>query len=320
MATGISTIPHLYNGVLILQRGDGYWNATAMCQANGKRWNNYLRNQETQEFLAELSREMQIPVARIRATGATTDEIGLVDTVQGGPSSLQGTWVHRRVAIDLARWCSPAFAVRVNGWVEELLTTGRVELPQPESQIERRPWGERLSDTFQRHRLYVVQEFLSGAFTTYTATATEILMIEDELIRHEVSLRYGDLPDGSIGKRWSNYRKAQGWAEPIGTAPLEMPHINSGGSPLIVPVFVYDATFRAKFDEWLNFTYIPECMPDYFNNKPEWRDQRLTLASAADNASLRLTGQRAAIPHRRRQELEDAGGFVPARRLLPPTN
>jgi hypothetical protein len=55
MSQLVSTIPHLYNGVLILQGGDGYWNATTMCRANGKLWADYWRNQTTQEFMAELS-------------------------------------------------------------------------------------------------------------------------------------------------------------------------------------------------------------------------------------------------------------------------
>lgn len=63
-----SAIPHTYNNVLILQRGDGYWNATAMCQANDKRWNNYYRNKETKLFLKALAKDMKMPVARIRAT------------------------------------------------------------------------------------------------------------------------------------------------------------------------------------------------------------------------------------------------------------
>ena len=35
----------------------------------------------------------------------------------GGPS--QGSWIHERVAVDLARWLSPDFAVWMDGWVLE---------------------------------------------------------------------------------------------------------------------------------------------------------------------------------------------------------
>ena len=105
MPTALSTIPHIYNNILILQRGDGYWNATAMCRANGKLWGNYWRNQETQEFLAELA-----SVMRIRITE-------LVQVRQGGEPTLQGTWVHRRVAIHLANGVAPASpSASTDGW------------------------------------------------------------------------------------------------------------------------------------------------------------------------------------------------------------
>jgi hypothetical protein len=41
--TALPVIPHIYNGVTILQRGDGYWNATEMCRANEKLWADYWR-------------------------------------------------------------------------------------------------------------------------------------------------------------------------------------------------------------------------------------------------------------------------------------
>jgi hypothetical protein len=60
--------------------------------------------------------------------------------------------------------------------------------PPPPSTIVTRPWGERLSQTIQEHRLCVVRGFAPGSFSIYTATMGEILMIEDELIRHGLSL------------------------------------------------------------------------------------------------------------------------------------
>ena len=39
-----------------------------------------------------------------------------------------GTWVHRLVAVHLAQWLSPSFAVQVSLWVNELMITGKVEI------------------------------------------------------------------------------------------------------------------------------------------------------------------------------------------------
>jgi hypothetical protein len=93
-------IPREIGGFALQQRrSDGYWNATAMCQAAGKRMNHYTENAGTQAFIAELSRSAGIPV-------------DLLATVQmTGPNSERGTWVHPDVAINLAQWCSPKFAV-----------------------------------------------------------------------------------------------------------------------------------------------------------------------------------------------------------------
>jgi hypothetical protein len=161
-------------------------------------------------------------------------------------------------------WCSPQFAVKVNAWVDELLTKGAVDLRPAPKPVAGRPWGERLSLSLQAHRLYIVEEFPRASFSIYTATAMEILMIEDELNRHRMPIERKDLPDGSIGRRFSSHCKKTGRHEPIGQAPLVMDHIMSGNQPLVVHPFVYDATARVFFEEWLHAKYIPEYMPEYF--------------------------------------------------------
>lgn len=99
-------IKHEEDGVVIYQRiQDGYVNATAMCKAVGKRWHDYIRLNETKEFVNELSSVTGIPVT------------ALVCTIQGGYPELQGTWVHPQVAVNLGQWLSPKFAVKVSQWV-----------------------------------------------------------------------------------------------------------------------------------------------------------------------------------------------------------
>lgn len=99
-------IPHTINDRTICQRkDDGYIHATAMCNAAGKRLNNYLRNTVTRDFIDALATE-----TRIRATE-------LVVVKRGGTPSEQGTWVHPKVALHLAQWLSPGFAVQVVNWV-----------------------------------------------------------------------------------------------------------------------------------------------------------------------------------------------------------
>jgi hypothetical protein len=105
-----------WQGTAIQRRqSDGYVNATAMCQANGRLFADYARLARTQEYLTALAVAVT-PVAGNPITGSS-----LIRTIQGGTPSLQATWIHPRLAVDLARWISPAFAVWMDGWFLESL-------------------------------------------------------------------------------------------------------------------------------------------------------------------------------------------------------
>lgn len=116
---GLVLIPHQLGADLIHQRAaDGYVNATAMCKAAGKKINHYTTLASTTEFLQELSSVTGIPA---------TD---LIVSIQGGRPDLQGSWVHPDVAINLAQWCSPKFAVAVSQWIRQWVAgTLKAELP-----------------------------------------------------------------------------------------------------------------------------------------------------------------------------------------------
>lgn len=101
-----------WNGHPIQRRQiDGYVNATAMCKANGKHLPHYLANGRTSEYLQALSGSVGIPTDLLRVS------------IGNGPNHLRGTWIHPRLAVDLARWISPAFAVWMDGWFLEQFTT-----------------------------------------------------------------------------------------------------------------------------------------------------------------------------------------------------
>ena len=85
----------------VIIREDGYINATALCKSAGKLLGHYFANKVTKAFLDELSSVIGIPI--------TT----LVQVKQGGTPQEQGTWIHPDVAINLAQWISPKYAVLV---------------------------------------------------------------------------------------------------------------------------------------------------------------------------------------------------------------
>lgn len=86
---------------LIQREEDGYINATALCKMSGKLIADYRRLETTKAFISELSRSMGIPIDL------------LVVTNNKGLNKERGTYVHPKVAIHLAQWLSPKFAVFV---------------------------------------------------------------------------------------------------------------------------------------------------------------------------------------------------------------
>ena len=109
--TELPIIHHKVESSSINQRAtDGYINATEMCKVAGKRFFDYSRLSTTDAYLEALCSKTGIPV------------LELIQTIKGGLPEFRGTWVHPQVAIHLAQWLSPEFAVRVNTWVFEWLS------------------------------------------------------------------------------------------------------------------------------------------------------------------------------------------------------
>jgi hypothetical protein len=100
--------------------GNGMVNATEMAKACGKQISDFMRLDTTKEYIEALSSSRGFP------------RDGLVISKEGGNGG--GTWVHRRLALRVAQWCSPHFAVQVDGWIEELFTKGKVEIDQNSNQ------------------------------------------------------------------------------------------------------------------------------------------------------------------------------------------
>ena len=95
-------------------REDGMINATLLCKTGKTRFINYIKNKQTQDFLNLLSSSEKLSMDK------------LIYIQKGG--LIQGTWIHRKVALHLAQWIYPNFSIKVINWVDELLVTGKVEL------------------------------------------------------------------------------------------------------------------------------------------------------------------------------------------------
>lgn len=229
-------VDRLADNDIISQRiTDGYINATAMCRSAGKKINDYGRLSTTQAFLNELSTETGIPATE------------LVQSVRGGESHLQGTWVHPQVAIHLAQWLSPRFAVLVSKWVFEWMS-GTMKQPQLPYHLKR----------------YYVN--MSSVPYGYFSMLNEVVL---SLIGPLEALGYtvmpNILPDISLGRTFSKHLRELG--HPVDTYP-KYPHKYEDGRVFdarAYPNSLIGELRRFFVEEWLrdkSYTYFSERDPN----------------------------------------------------------
>lgn len=100
-------------------------NATDMAKPFGKVPKDWLRTQQSKDFINSLAAVRQM---------CPTD---LLKMKQGGNDrTAQGTWMHEDVALEFARWLSPEFAIWCNDRIKELLTMGMTATPPTLEQRE----------------------------------------------------------------------------------------------------------------------------------------------------------------------------------------
>ena len=105
------------NGIIVLSRDDGFINATQLCKAGNKKFNDWKRLDSTSSLIQALESD----------TGLTVSQI--IDIKKGNSSKFsQGSWIHPDLAVQLAQWISPRFALQVSRWVRELAVTGSVSI------------------------------------------------------------------------------------------------------------------------------------------------------------------------------------------------
>lgn len=92
------------------ENGVAYVNATEMAKQFSKRPSKWLELPSTVSFINELSNVRK------------SDISNLIISQRGQHTG--GTWMHEDVAIEFARWLSPAFSIWCNDRIKELLTTG----------------------------------------------------------------------------------------------------------------------------------------------------------------------------------------------------
>lgn len=93
--------------------GQVFANATAMCQAFGKRPSHWLELENTKRYISALQE-------------AVSEKTALVETRNGGANP--GTWIHQRLILKLSSWLDVNLELWCDERIMELLKTGKVEL------------------------------------------------------------------------------------------------------------------------------------------------------------------------------------------------
>ena len=105
-----------FGNIAVSFRADGYLNATQIAAHFGKLPKDYLKTEQTQQYISALAESLS------ERTKILTDENQLVIVKKGNSKNFtQGTWLHPKLAIHFARWLDPKFAVWCDEQIEALL-------------------------------------------------------------------------------------------------------------------------------------------------------------------------------------------------------
>nr|DAO70352.1 MAG TPA: KilA protein [Caudoviricetes sp.] len=103
-----------FNSVTVSFRQDGFLNASAIAKHFGKAPKDYLKSEQTQQYIAALAENLS------KGRKIPLEENQLVIVKHGGNQS--GTWLHPKLAIHFARWLDPRFAVWCDEQIEHILS------------------------------------------------------------------------------------------------------------------------------------------------------------------------------------------------------
>lgn len=98
-----------YQGHTFTFREDGYFNMTTAAKAYGKRLQHFMENQETQEYIQNLSAVLN------------SRDSGQLELLQSTRGRYGGTWGHPKLAVFFARWLDVKFAVFCDMVIDDIL-------------------------------------------------------------------------------------------------------------------------------------------------------------------------------------------------------
>jgi hypothetical protein len=102
---------NLNENIIECRKSDGYINATQLCKAGCKDFLHWINLETTKEIIDELANETGILASLLVDINKITNKC---------------IFIHSDLAIQLAQWISPKFALKLNYWIKSLFTQGKV--------------------------------------------------------------------------------------------------------------------------------------------------------------------------------------------------
>ena len=168
---------------------DGYINVTNLCKAGNKKFYGWHRLDKTKAFLRLLSESAQI----------CADSLIKYNTAYG---SERATWVHPLVAINIAQWISPAFDLKVSGWVYEIMMTGKVDITNTTSYKKLQEQDKQKSIKIQ----YLTKKYVKSQPRTQYKERNVIYILTTALMKKERRYILGKA--SNLTSRLSVYNKS----------------------------------------------------------------------------------------------------------------
>ena len=127
---------------IVCRESDGYVDVTNLCKAGCKEFKAWNRLVKTREYLKILAADLESEHQKLNSNNQTAVTITAADLIKLGTGTKFGstqtneTWVHPKIAINIAQWISPKFDLQVSKWIHQLLVLGSVRLTDKISNAE----------------------------------------------------------------------------------------------------------------------------------------------------------------------------------------
>ena len=233
----LSLIPHETPvGSIINQRAfDGYVNATELCNACDKEFGDYRKAPVTEAFLGELEASLKIRKEE------------LVQIVPPESKEEKEIWVHPQVAINLATWASPKFAVAVSKWIFDwMMGESRRNYSLP----------------YHIRRYLVNRGKIPATHFSMLDNMTLRLLAPLEIKGYTIPNNW--MPDISMGIMFSK------WLRENGHDPDSYPtyrHVFDDGLRPPVPARLYPNELLTSFNKYFDNVWLPQKSIGYLGGK-----------------------------------------------------